>query len=235
VNQHNQNDRGAVRDGVRDIFPVAVAAVAIGMVFGALASSKGLSPLESGLMSILVFAGGSQFAAVELWARPVPIFTIALSTLLINLRHVLMGASLAPKLGRFSFVQRLLALHFLTDESWALAERRALSAPITPSYWFAVATLLPMGWITGTIIGATLGPVLGDPKTFGADFAFTAVFIGLIAGLWKGRSTAIAVIASGIASALVYVTLGAPWHVAIGAAAGIISVYLTAKPERQPA
>ncbi|MFX8585744.1 AzlC family ABC transporter permease, partial [Acinetobacter baumannii] len=74
------------RQGLVDIAPVIVAAVPIGLLYGALAAAKGLSALEIGLMSLLVFAGGSQFTAVELWAQPVPVATLVFSTMLINAR-----------------------------------------------------------------------------------------------------------------------------------------------------
>jgi 4-azaleucine resistance transporter AzlC len=220
-----------VRDGLRDILPIMIAAAPIGLLFGALSVGKGLSIMESGLMSLLVFAGGAQFAAVELWTYPAPILALAFSTLLINARHVLMGASLAPKLKGFSLSQRLAGFYFLTDESWALAERRAMQRPITPAYWFALALMLPLAWIGTTFLGAWLGSFLGDPKRLGADFAFTALFIGLVAGFWKGRITAFTVAASGIVSAATYISAGPPWHVAAGAFAGIAAAYFTAEPE----
>ena len=121
------------REGLRDIAPVLIASMPIGLLFGALSVAKGLSVAETGLMSLLVFAGGAQFAAVELWTWPVPVATLVFSALLINARHVLMGASLAPKLGAFSLVQRLTGLHLLTDETWALAERRAMQSRLSPA------------------------------------------------------------------------------------------------------
>jgi 4-azaleucine resistance transporter AzlC len=226
------NPSATAGEGARDILPAMIAAVPIGLLFGALGVGKGLSVLEAGLMSVLVFAGGAQFAALELWTYPVPILALTFSTLLINARHVLMGASLAPKMGGFSLLQRLAAAWVLTDEAWALAERRALERRITPSYWFAVAAMLPAAWIGSTFLGAWLGSFLGDPKRLGADFAFTALFIGLIAGLWKGRATAITVIASAAAAALAHVTVGPPWHVAAGAFAGIMAAWCAAPSER---
>ncbi|MBS7697929.1 MULTISPECIES: AzlC family ABC transporter permease [unclassified Chelatococcus] len=220
------------RAGFAAIIPVAIAAVPIGLLFGALCSAKGLTVAEAGLMSALVFAGGSQFAAIELWAAPVPIAALVFSTLLINARHVLMGASLTPKTQLFSPLQRYLGFHFLTDETWALAERRAVAAPLTPAYWFALATLLPTAWVGSTLVGAAVGSLLGDPRSIGADFAFTALFIGLIAGFWRGRTTAITIAASGGAAALTYLALGPPWHVAAGAMAGIAAAYATA-PETE--
>jgi 4-azaleucine resistance transporter AzlC len=206
--------------------------VPIALLFGALGVGKGLSILEAGLMSILVFAGGAQFAALELWTYPVPILALVFSTLLINARHVLMGASLAPKIRGFSLAQRLVGAWALTDEAWALAERRALQRRLTPAYWFAVSATLPVVWIVATFLGAWLGSFLGDPARLGADFAFTALFIGLIAGLWRGRATAITVAVSGAAAALAYVLLGPPWHVAIGAFAGIAAAWCAAPPDR---
>jgi 4-azaleucine resistance transporter AzlC len=222
-------------EGVRDILPAMIAAMPIGLLFGALGVGKGLSVAEAGLMSILVFAGGAQFAALEMWTYPVPVLALAFSTLMINARHVLMGASLAPKIRGFSWTQRLAGAWLLTDESWALAERRALQRQLTPAYWFAVAGMLPAAWIGCTFLGAWLGSFLGDPTRLGADFAFTALFIGLIAGLWKGRATAITVAASAVASALVHVAVGAPWHVVAGAVAGIAAAICTAPSDRRAA
>jgi 4-azaleucine resistance transporter AzlC len=225
-------DRTAeARAGLRDIAPAAVAAVPIGLLFGAVAVAKGLSPLEVGLMSGLVFAGGAQFAAIETWASPAPVAALAFATLLINARHILMGASLGPKL-RASRAQKILGFSFMTDESWAVAERRSLDRPVTPAYWFAMAALLFASWVGSTTLGAVLGSFLGDPARLGADFAFTALFIGLIAGFGHGRVALVTVAVSGAVAALVHVTLGAPWHVATGALAGIGAAYLAAPQER---
>jgi 4-azaleucine resistance transporter AzlC len=219
------------REGLRDILPIFIAAAAIAMLFGALSVAKGLSIAETGLMSLIVFAGGAQFAAIELWTWPVPVLALALSTLLINSRHLLMGASLAPKLAGFSLLQKLAGFYCLVDESWALGERRAQSRPVTPAYWLGLAVPLPVAWVGATLVGAWLGSLAGDPSRFGADFAFAALFIGLVAGFWKGPRSGMTVAAAGAASALVYVLAGPPWHVAAGAFAGILAAYLSAPRE----
>ena len=76
-------------------------------------------------MSAMVFAGGAQFAAIEQWMQPAPIVALAFGTLLINARHILMGASLTPKTASFSAGQRFLGFFAMADENWALSERRA--------------------------------------------------------------------------------------------------------------
>lgn len=221
------------RDGARDILPVLIAAVPIGLVYGTLAAAKGLSVVEIALMSALVFAGGAQFAAVELWGTPVPIGALVFSTLLINLRHVLMGASLARKLhASFPRWARFLGFFAMADENWAVSEHRTRSRRLTPAYYLTMAALMWTMWVSVSTAGAVLGSLLGDPARFGADFAFTAIFIGLIAGLWRGRGSAVVVAASGGASALAHIVAGPPWHVAAGAAAGILAAYLLA-PEEQ--
>ena len=87
------------RQGVIDIFPVIAAASVIGLLWGTLAASKGLSPLETGLMSASIFAGAAQFVAIELWQDPAPWFFLTMTVLIVNVRHVLMGASLSRHMG----------------------------------------------------------------------------------------------------------------------------------------
>lgn len=216
------------RRGFGDIWPAMLAAVPIGLLFGALAAGKGLSPLEVTIMGALVFAGGAQFAAVELWATPAPIGALVFSTLLINARHVLMGASIAPKLQGFSRGQKLLGLYYMADENWALAEKRARTHRLTPAYWFGMLTPFVACWITTSTLGAIVGAALGDPRRFGADFAFTALFIALVAAFWKGRVTFWTVAAAGLASALTYRFIGPPWHVLAGALCGLAAAWIAA-------
>ena len=93
--------RGEAREGLVAILPVVVSVAAYGLLFGTLAAQQGLSPLETFLMSAMVFAGGSQFVALDLWTTPAAIWTLTMAALMVNLRHVLMGASLAPALANW--------------------------------------------------------------------------------------------------------------------------------------
>jgi 4-azaleucine resistance transporter AzlC len=227
ANPFTVNYRREIKAGLRDIAPIVVAAIPISLLFGAVAAAKGLSPLEVTVMSALVFAGGAQFAAIETWIHPAPILTLAFATLLINARHVLMGASLAPKV-RMSRVHKFLSFFFLTDEAWALSERRAMERPVTGAYWAAMGVVLWANWTFFSGLGAILGSFLGDPERIGADFAFTALFIGLIAGFGGGRVTLFTIAVSAIVAAAVHALAGPPWHVACGALAGIAAAYLAA-------
>jgi 4-azaleucine resistance transporter AzlC len=219
-------------DGIRDILPPAIAAIPIGLLCGALGAAKGLSPAEMALMSMLVFAGGSQFAAIDLWAWPVPIATLVVSTLLVNSRHILMSLSLARRTGGFTWTQRLLGYAVMADENWAMAERRAASAGhLTPAYFLVMGAFFWLNWVVWATLGAVVGAVIGDPSRIGADFAFTALFIGLIVGFWRGHRSTATIGASLVAAALAYRFIGPPWHVAAGALAGIAAAWATAAPD----
>ena len=210
-----------LRDALTDIVPVVAAATPIGLLFGAVGASKGLSTAEAVLMSVTVFAGGAQLAAVEIWTSPAPVLALLISTLLINSRYVLMSASLAPKVRHLPLGVRLLGFHLLADENWALSERRATERPITTVYFLGMGIVMLIVWTASSGIGAALGPLLGDPRRFGADFAFTAIFIGLVVGFRALPRFGVVVAASALAAAGAYLAFGSPWHVLAGALAGI--------------
>ena len=210
------------RAALLDIVPAMAAGAPFGALCGALAVAKGLSPAEVSLMSLVVFAGGAQFAAIEIWSYPVPVAALVVSTALINARHVLMGASLRPKLDALSGWQRVLGCFTLADENWALAERRAAARTISATYFLLMGLVFWANWVVWSFVGTLLGPVLGDPRRLGADFAFTAIFIGLIVSLRGGGRSGVVIAASAVTAALVRALVGSPWHVLSGALAGIV-------------
>lgn len=212
-----------LRDGMLAILPATVAVVPFGLLLGAAAASKGLSPAEMALMSGFVFAGSSQFVAVDLWTDPASWAALGLATLIVNLRFTLMSASLGRKLGAFSRGQKLLGMFFLADEIWAVAERRALERVLAPPFLFAAAALLYANWMVWTVAGAFIGSALGDPRTTGMDFAFVAIFIGLVMGFWRGPRTGFVIAASGAAAVAVHFAVAGPWYVLAGAAAGCVT------------
>jgi 4-azaleucine resistance transporter AzlC len=220
------------RAGILAILPAAVAAVPFALLLGQQAVAKGLSPLEVFAMSAIVFAGSAQFLAVELWTDPTPVLALTLSALLINLRHVLMGASVAGKIGGFGSL-RWTGAFLMTDEQWAVVERRALTHPVTPAYWFGAGLFLYLVWQASTVTGAVLGAFIADPARYGLDFAFPAIFIALTAGFWKGWRTAPVIAASAAAAIVVHRTLPGAWFVIAGALAGMAAAVATAATARE--
>lgn len=113
-------------------------------------------------------------------------------------------------------------LFWLTDEAWALIERRALNRAITPAYFAGVAIPLWICWTVFSAIGAWLGKALGDTSALGLDFAFAAMFIAVLAGFWKGPSTAAVLIASAGAAVLAKLYLPGAWYIMAGGVAGMM-------------
>ncbi len=184
--------------------PLIVAVMPIGLVFGAIAATKGLSSLETFLMSALVFAGGSQFVALDIWAHPASWAALGFSALLVNIRHLLMSASIGTKMPAFSGPAKYAAMLLLADEIWAMAEVRAGETRLTPAWYAGLALPFYLVWVMAGLAGSLAGAFLGGPKALGLDFAFPAVFIVLLIGFWKGRGTGAVLAASAAAAVLAH-------------------------------
>ncbi len=209
--------------GVIHCLPIVAGAVPFGFLLGSLAAKAGLSALDMGLMSALVFAGSSQFVAVELLDRNGSGGSAGLAVvgaiLLVNLRHLLMGATLEPRFRGIPRARAGLALFFMTDEQWALALRRG--PELTLAYWYGVAATLYLAWLGSTVAGTLAGALIADPTAWGLDFTFIAVFLCLLAGFWRGVGSLPPWLASaGAALAVHALSPGGTWHIIAGALAG---------------
>ena len=179
-----------------DAMGIAASALGFGFVYGLSAREAGFSPIEAIAMSLIVFGGASQFAAVGYVASGLAWPAIVLLTGLLNARHLLYSAALAPYLRSVPFVRRAVAAHLVTDEAFALsvAHFRRLGRTDEWGYWIAaiVATLIP--WNIATAAGVFLGGQIPDPAQFGVDVIFPAAMIGLSVGLITGRRELVAAI-----------------------------------------
>ena len=214
------------RQGVIDIMPVIIAACPIGLLWGTLAAGKGLSTFEAGLMSLTVFAGAAQYVAIDLWREPVLWWSLAATVFVVNIRHVLMGASLARHMGAIPWSWRPLLMFGMADENWAFSERRVLTAPLTMSYYLGLALPMVAVWTISSTIGALVGKTLGDPAAYGFDFAFSALFIGILAGFWKGPRTGAVLITSAIVAALAKLYVPGAWYIVLGGLAGVAAAVI---------
>ena len=181
-------------------------------------------PVGKGAMAALlgaVFAGAAQFVALDLWREPVPWLLVTATVLVVNLRHVMMGASLSRHMGAIPAGWRAPLLFLLVDESWAFSERRVLSEPLTASYYVGLGLPLLAAWTAASAAGAVAGQHLGDPAAYGFDFAFSALFIGIIAGFWRGTRTGAVLAASALAAITAKLTLAGAWYIVLGGAAGV--------------
>lgn len=214
--------RGEFTAGAWTILPLLVAVAPFGLLLGTMAAQKGLSPLETALMSATVFAGASQFVAVEIWTTPPAVALLAATALMVNLRHVLMGAAQAPHMRGWPRGAVYTCLFFMADEIWAFALRRGAERPLTPAYYIGLSLPLYLGWVATTTLGTIFGGVLQDPARYGLDFAFTAVFLTLLVSLWKGRRSFYPWAAAALVAVAAHQLLPGVWYIALGGLAGTL-------------
>lgn len=216
--------------GIKVSIPMLLGIIPFALVLGTQAAQKGFSALEVPLLTGLNFAGGSEFAMIEVWTQPPQLLFLILITFLVNSRHILMGASLAPYIRHLPNRKALPLLFFMCDESWALSITDAhKNNPRNPYLGFSVffyiglCFALYVMWVAFTTMGVGIGAFLGDVTQFGFDMAFPAVFLVLLRGMWKGFKPAFPWLISLIAAALAYLYLPSGWYVLIGSLSGVIA------------
>ena len=216
--------------GAKDTIPMMVGAAPFGLIFGALAVSgeRALSPAAAMGMSLFVFAGSAQYIGLALYTQSIGLLFIVFTTFIVNLRHALYAASLAPFLRHLG--QRwLLPLGFLlTDETYAVVIRRFHSEDdIAHGHWYYLGSALPfyLNWQLCTVLGIIAGQQLGDAASWGLDFAMTATFIGIVVPLIKNRPMLACAL---IAAAISLATYGLPNRLGyvIGGLTGIAGALL---------
>jgi 4-azaleucine resistance transporter AzlC len=211
--------KGMVRGMSRGL-PLALGSAASGLVFGVLAGKTGLSLFEATMMSMLVVAGASQFVVLGLWIAPLPVLSILVTTLVVNLRHVLMGIALNRRFVSLSPLKKYGSAFFLSDESWALTIGSFATgendAAILPGSGF----VLSFAWVGGTALGYNLGSLIGNPTTWGLSFAFPAACIALLPGQWRGKPSLLPWLVAVLVAAGTAHWLAGQWYILLGGLAG---------------
>jgi len=196
---------------------MALTAAAFGVVYGLAARNAGLSLAEAIAMSVFVFAGASQFAALGLIAQAAPWPAIIVLTAVLNARHLLYSAALLPWLRPRGAAERAVMAHLLTDEAFALSLHhfQRLGRTDVRGYWLA-AGLIFVPWNVATIVGLLGGQVIPDPRRFGVDVIFPAAMAALAVLLVHGRRDLVAA----VVGVVVAVGLGLALDPALGVLAG---------------
>lgn len=198
--------RGSFLDGARTVAPVMVGIVPFGLVAGAAAVRVGLSGLHAVGLSVLVFAGASQLAAIELFGKNTSAAVVILTVLVINLRMTMYSASLAPYLQAFSTRWRAAMAYVLTDQAYALSVTRFRADDSVDRKWYYVGTALPLWvvWQICTVIGVFVGARVPDslPLEFAVPLTFLAILVPTITDSPSAVAAAvggsIAVVGSGL-------------------------------------
>ena len=192
-------------EGVRAEVPLLIGVFPFGLIYGALALNAGLSTSASQLMSSIVFAGSSQFVTAQLVHDAAPVFVIILTIAVVNLRHMLYSASLAPYLKDLSLRWKVLLSYLLTDEAYAPSIIKYERDGVQPfSHWFLFGAgfSLWFTWQVSTALGIFLGATI--PKEWPLDFALPLTFIAMVVPILKNRPLVASAVSAGLVALLAY-------------------------------
>lgn len=185
--------------GFRMLMPIWLGTVPFAVAYAVTARANGLSVWQTCLMSLTTFAGASQFAAAGMFGAGASAFGIALTTFLLNARHLLYGLSLARQL-KLTPWQRTFAAQFLTDEAYGMSVVNGPRDPGGLSFPFLLGAELSLyvSWNVTTLLGALAGSVLPDPEQLGVGVIFPLAFLGLLVPLLADRISLVVAVCAGL-------------------------------------
>ena len=212
--------------GVKQAVTAMPVMALFGFAFGAFAAHKGLTFFEATLMTALMFAGASQFVATEIWSHPLPsaaILTLCLVTATINMRFLLITASLRPWLGRLPARQTYPAMAVLTEPGWLIALRYRAEGGADAGTLAGSGFALWIIWIAGTMAGHVVGSLVAEPQRYGLDLILPVFFTVILVPLWRGARAAVPGAVAGMAALVAARYLPGSWYLIAGAVTGAIT------------
>lgn len=221
-------------EGMRDTVPMLVGAAPFGVIFGTLAVAAGLSASASLAMSLLVFAGSSQFIGVSLIGAGSALPVLWFTTLVVNLRHALYSATLLPFARDWPLRWRWPLAFWLTDETFAVVEHRFRTKGAEGGQWYWLASSLAMygNWLLWSAVGVSLGKAIPGLAGLGLDFAMGATFAAIVAPQLKRRPALGAALAASVVAML---ARGLPYKLdlMLAAAIGVVTGLLLEQWSRE--
>src|SRR5690606_6721551 len=208
--------------GVRSEVPLLIGVFPFGMIYGALAIGAGLSTVASQMMSSIVFAGSAQFVATQLVHETAPGFVIVLTIAVLNLRHMLYSASLAPHIAALPMRWKVPLSYLLTDEAYAPTilhyEKEGVTAH-SHWFWLGAGLALWVTWQISTALGIFLEAAI--PESWSLEFALPLTFIAMLVPVLRDRPAIAAALSAGVV-ALVASSLPYELGLIAAALAGIV-------------
>ncbi|WP_163338171.1 AzlC family ABC transporter permease [Desulfopila sp. IMCC35008] len=220
INTHNNLQQ--LGSGFTANLVVAASVAAYGSVLGLLAAKKGLSWFELLFMNLSVFAGSAQFVMVDMWLPPLPMLEITLAVLVINMRYLLIGASLNPLFAGTSFLHKCVFIHLVADENWAITMSRYHKEEISTWFLLGGGICVQAAWCAGTMTGHLMGEAISQPEKYGLDFAFVAVFTALVFSFWKGRRDILPWVVSALLAIITEKLIPGKWYILAGGLGGAL-------------
>lgn len=211
-----------IQAGIRDVSPLLLGIVPFGLVAGIAAVNAGMELAEAIGLSVIVFAGASQLAAIELLANNAPLAVVIGTAVVINVRMVMYSASIAPHFAEYGQRFRAALAYLLTDQAYALsvAEFEGGTDRTRWRYYLGAAATLWVVWQIATVVGFVIGA--GVPESWGLTFAVPLVFLALLVPAMKDRPTILAGVVGG---AVAVGAAGLPMNLGLltGAVSGILA------------
>jgi 4-azaleucine resistance transporter AzlC len=207
----------SLRQGIEAEFPLLVGVFPFGMIYGAAALRAGLMPALALSMSSIVFAGSAQFLTAELIQDAAPALVIVLTIGIVNLRHVLYSASVAPYMRHLSMRWKSLLAYLLTDEAYAAVIVHYEKAGITPTgHWFflGAGASLWLTWQVSTALGIMLDAII--PESWPLGFALPLTFIAMLVPMLRDKAIVTAALSAG---AVALLAAGLPYQLGLVLAA----------------
>ncbi len=202
------------RQGVRDSLVIMIGVIPFGITCGVMALSVGLTPVETILMSLTVFAGAAQFISITMLGDGAAGWgIISLTTLLVNLRHLLMGASLAPYMLKLPAGLQALLTFGMADETYAITISRTQKTGYSPGYQFGANTAGYVTWALSTVAGVLIGGHISDPLAWGLDFAMPATFLALLMPRLVNRTSLAVFAVAAVVAVLGALYLPGKWYI----------------------
>lgn len=218
------DNRQQLKLGFLRTLPLALGAVPFGLAYGVIATQAGLTVAETMLMSLVVFAGASQFMAVVMVQSGAGMFLIILSTLLVNLRHLMMGLSISPYLSETTpWWQRVVAFG-MTDESYLTSVTHYRDQPEeqgNPRFMLGAGGSIYVAWAAASLVGALAGNSIANPLAWGLDFAMPATFLTMLLPQVVSRRVGVVVVVSAVVATATYVMVPGKWYIILAVVAGV--------------
>lgn len=209
--------------GARVGAPIVVAVLPFGLLFGAVAVQNGLSVFEATTMSAALFAGASQLVGLELFGQKIPPALVVFAIFAVNFRHILYSAAMARLVSHWTPLQKAAGFFLLTDPQFAQAERELdAGRPVGFAWYMGLGLAIWVPWVIEAAVGAWFGNLLPNTHASGLDFLLPIYFLGILMDFRHRPLWLPVVAASAAASMLAFRFVGSPWHVSIGAVAGIL-------------
>lgn len=220
--------------GAKRSIPILISTAPFGLLYGAIAVDQGLTVWQASLMSLTIYAGASQLVGIDLFSHDAAPWLVILSIFVVNVRHVLYSAAVGRRVGHFTLLQQIIGFFFLIDPQYAETERKAeRDGEVSFAWYMGLALPVYVMWNIESVLGAMFGKLIPNPQALGIDFLLPLYFLGLVMGFRKRALWLPVVAVSALASVVALKIFGPPWHVSLGALAGVLFAAAFTKTESQ--